>query len=466
MRLYAARPDRRLGQVLADAGMLAWVVLWVLLARVVHRAVLVLAEPGRAVEELGSSVADSMGRAASAAGDVPVVGDELAGPFGSLGDAAGSVSGTGQAAQDAVGTLATVLAVVLVVLPVGWLLLRWLPWRLRWVRDAAAVSRLARGAGRTSTCSPPARWPPLPCPRLAALPPGTGAGWRAGDPAAVRALAGLEAGRLGAAAAPPPTAPGRAPPLRGPRVDIAGPLPMPLLIREVSVGTSEAAAGEVATVDRRGGRPGDRGRGGGAGGPVGSGGRAGRGGQRVVGAVPRRRYRCRCRRRRGRPAGRAGGRRRPRAGRVREPAVDTPVLALPVPRRLEVELPTPLVPPRPPAGGHAAAGRVRRLRQPASGPAAWCPARGRRRSAGRPTGGPRAGLPGHRREPAAGVRAAAGTAAGRRRPARRLRRGDRDPRGPDAGAPYVFWLEEALLDGTSGVTEYVQVGWSSPVVVG
>ena len=216
MRLYAARPDRRLGQVLADAGMLAWVVLWVLLARVVHRAVLVLAEPGRAVEDLGSSVADSMGRAASAAGDVPVVGDELAGPFGSLGDAAGSVSGTGQAAQDAVGTLATVLAVVLVVLPVGWLLLRWLPWRLRWVRDAAAVSRLTRGAGLDLDLLAARAMATAPLPRLAALPPGTGAGWRAGDPAAVRALAALEAGRLGlplpapdgagsGATAPPPS---------------------------------------------------------------------------------------------------------------------------------------------------------------------------------------------------------------------------------------------------------------------
>jgi hypothetical protein len=36
-----------------------------------------------------------------------------------------------------------------------------------------------------------------PLPRLAALPPGTGAAWRAGDPAAVRALAGLELHRLG-----------------------------------------------------------------------------------------------------------------------------------------------------------------------------------------------------------------------------------------------------------------------------
>jgi hypothetical protein len=36
-----------------------------------------------------------------------------------------------------------------------------------------------------------------PLPRLAALPDGTGAAWRVGDPGAVRALAGLELDRLG-----------------------------------------------------------------------------------------------------------------------------------------------------------------------------------------------------------------------------------------------------------------------------
>ncbi|MGY1696633.1 hypothetical protein ACI780_17170 [Geodermatophilus sp. SYSU D00814] len=197
MRLYASRPDRRLGQVLADAGMLAWLVLWVLVARAVHGAVLVLAEPGRAVEDLGTSVADSMGSAASAAEDVPVVGDELAEPLGSLGDAAGSVSGAGQAAQDAVATLASVLAVVLVVLPVGWLLLRWLPWRLRWVREASAASQILRAADPDLELLAARAVATAPLPRLAALPPGTGEAWRAGDPAAVRLLASLEAGRLG-----------------------------------------------------------------------------------------------------------------------------------------------------------------------------------------------------------------------------------------------------------------------------
>jgi hypothetical protein len=197
MRLYADRPDLRLRQLGADAGLLVWLVAWVLVARAVHRAVLVLAEPGRAVARLGDSVAGDMGAAASAARRVPGIGGALATPFSSLGGAGRSVSGSGTAVEGAVGTLATVLAVVLVVLPVGWLLVRWLPWRVRWARDAGAAARLA-GTGAPDLELLAARaMATAPLPKLAALPPGTGAAWRAGDPAAVRALATLELRRLG-----------------------------------------------------------------------------------------------------------------------------------------------------------------------------------------------------------------------------------------------------------------------------
>jgi hypothetical protein len=196
MQLYAQHPVLCARQLAGDLGMLAWVVLWVLVARTVHGAVLVLAEPGRAVEALGDSVAGNMNSAAGVAEDVPVVGDDLAAPFDALADASGSVSGAGQAAQDAVGTLATVLAVVLVALPVAWLLLRWLPRRLDYARDAGAARRLLTGTPDLHLLAARAL-ATAPLPRLAALPAGTGAAWQAGDPTAVRALAALELGRLG-----------------------------------------------------------------------------------------------------------------------------------------------------------------------------------------------------------------------------------------------------------------------------
>jgi hypothetical protein len=106
------------------------------------------------------------------------------------------VSGAGTAAQDAVGTLAFVLATVLVVLPVAWLALRWLPWRLAYAREAGAAARLTRGTPDLELLAARAL-ATAPLPRLAALPDGIGAAWRAGDPAAVRALAELELRRLG-----------------------------------------------------------------------------------------------------------------------------------------------------------------------------------------------------------------------------------------------------------------------------
>jgi hypothetical protein len=200
MRLYAQNPALRLRQLAADLGLLVWVVGWVLAARAVHGAVLLLAGPGQAVEDLGRSVGGSMESAAGAAEDVPLVGDELSAPFDALADASGSVSGAGQSAQDAVDTLATILAFALVVLPVGWLLLRWLPWRTHWLREATAAQRLLTGTpadGADLELLAARAMATAPLPRLAALPPGTGAAWRAGDPVAVRALAALELDRLG-----------------------------------------------------------------------------------------------------------------------------------------------------------------------------------------------------------------------------------------------------------------------------
>ncbi len=200
MRLYADRPVLRTRQLTADLLLLGWAVLWVLVARTVHAAVLVLAEPGVQLESLGRSIGDTMGDAAGVAGGVPLVGDDLSSPFRSLGASGDGVAGAGRAVQDAVHTLAWVLAAALVVIPVGWALVRWVRWRLGWAREVAAVGRLhvvdpdlALLAARAVATAP--------LPALAGLPAGTGAAWHSGDgparTAAVRALADLELRRLG-----------------------------------------------------------------------------------------------------------------------------------------------------------------------------------------------------------------------------------------------------------------------------
>jgi hypothetical protein len=83
-----------------------------------------------------------------------------------------------------------------VVLPVAWLLMRWLPWRLRYAREAGAARRLLTGTPDLDILAARAL-ATAPLSRLADLPPGTGRAWHAGDPDALRTLAALELGRLG-----------------------------------------------------------------------------------------------------------------------------------------------------------------------------------------------------------------------------------------------------------------------------
>lgn len=150
-----------------------------------------------------------------------------------------------------------------------------------------------------------------------------------------------------------------------------------------------------------------------------------------------------------------------------EPAVDTPVLALPVPRRMDVQLPAPMVPrgeplevTPPPAqcGGY---GSLRQMPPgvvpgPGSATVTW-------QADGRET------VQGYR-VTAVSQRLVAGEQPAPPR-VDAPQRGDCGEvsavlTGLTPGTPYVFWLEEAVLDLDTQVVEYVQVGWSSPVVVG
>ena len=98
-----------------------------------------------------------------------------------------------------------VLAVLLVVLPVGWLLLRWLPWRLRYAREAGAARRLLPGtpdleilAARALATAPLPRLPPC---RPGPAPPGA--------PATRRRPGPRRAGAGAARPAPARPVPGR-----------------------------------------------------------------------------------------------------------------------------------------------------------------------------------------------------------------------------------------------------------------
>ncbi len=157
----------------------------------------------------------------------------------------------------------------------------------------------------------------------------------------------------------------------------------------------------------------------------------------------------------------------PVAAAVPEPAVTAPVLALPVPRRIDVDVPTPLVPRGEPlqvTPPPAECGGYGNPRQVPPGVVAGA-------------GSATVSWQADGRDDVRGYRVTAVSqrlVTGEQPPPPQVTVGQRDDCGEvtavlgglAAGVPYVFWLEELLLDADTQVTEYVQVGWSSPVVVG
>ena len=193
MRWYADSPALRTRQLVTDAVVLLWIALWCRIALAVHDAVRLLAAPGRQLQKAGTDLADGLGGAAERAGGVPVVGDELREPLDGASGAGRAVARAGTAQVEAVETLALLLALVVLILPVAWVIGRWLPGRLEWGREAAAAERLHADvellALRAAAHAPLAR--------LARLGPDPVGAWRRGDPGAAEALAALALSELG-----------------------------------------------------------------------------------------------------------------------------------------------------------------------------------------------------------------------------------------------------------------------------
>lgn len=196
MQLYAQDQLLRTRQVVGDAAVTAWVVLWVLVARFLNGLLVELEAPGRLLEDAGGRLARVGGSGSEAVDDLPVVGDRLASPFDAVADGGRSVTDAGLSQQDVVGAIAFWLPVVLALLPIGYVLARYLPGRLRWAREAVAAGSLLEGdpGGRLFALRALATRPLADLRRVAPDPVGA---YEAGDPVAVDALAALELGRLG-----------------------------------------------------------------------------------------------------------------------------------------------------------------------------------------------------------------------------------------------------------------------------
>ena len=192
LKFYAEVPRVRFRQVLLDVGTVLWVVVWVRVGLWLHGLVLRLEGPGRGLEDAGNRIAGWR---------IPILGDRL-GPITSGGEA---LQRAGDTQQDVVQTLAVWLAVLLAGVPIGWLLVRYLPGRLRWAREAAAASHLRSqpAAAQLFALRALANRPVHRLRRVAADPAGA---YARGD---YEALAALELAELGLG--PPLAAGGRGP---------------------------------------------------------------------------------------------------------------------------------------------------------------------------------------------------------------------------------------------------------------
>ena len=196
VKIYADRLPVAIRQLVTDLLVVLWVYAWVRAGFWVHDLVLKLGVPGRKLEGAGAGIADNLAAAGGKVGRVPLVGDELTAPFTRAAEAARSLADAGREQQAIVGTLALVLALLLVAVPLGLVLFGWLPWRLRWMRRAGVAKAVReQPAGRDLLALRALVTQPLD--RLSKLGPDIAQSWRDGDASAVDALAALELRELG-----------------------------------------------------------------------------------------------------------------------------------------------------------------------------------------------------------------------------------------------------------------------------
>jgi len=187
--------------MVTDLAVLLWVVFWAWAGRRVFTLVDRLGRPGDSLGDAGRRLSSAGGKAGRAVDDLPVVGDRLAEPFEAVRRGGESLTRAGEGAATAAHDLAVVLGLVVALLPILWVLVRFLPGRVAWVRDAGAARALRAepGGAELFALRALAHRPVHELRRAVGDPM---AAYRSGDPAAITTLAALEYKRLGLGSVP------------------------------------------------------------------------------------------------------------------------------------------------------------------------------------------------------------------------------------------------------------------------
>ena len=205
MKLYSDIAARRLTQVVADVGMVLWVVLWVRVAQRVHETTMELAGPGRDLAGAGSSFRGTMTSAGDGVDDLPLLEDRVATPFRSAAGVGSEIEQVGNDLVTAVERVALLLAVTTAMVPVLIVGVFWLVHRVRFVRRAGAAQRFIDAAPDLDLFALRAM-ANQPMPRLAKVSDDPAGAWRRGELDVIHALALLELRESGLRPSPPATA--------------------------------------------------------------------------------------------------------------------------------------------------------------------------------------------------------------------------------------------------------------------
>ncbi|MBO0610401.1 hypothetical protein [Myceligenerans salitolerans] len=206
MTLYAAAPARRSRQILGDLLFLTWIGAWIWAGFRARDTVLELAAPGHATTAAAGDIARRLRDVEDRIADVPLVGDDLTGPFGGMANQADGLAAAGASMVETVGQLALAVGLAVALIPVLLVAVIHVPVRARFVRRAHAARRAARqlsaagdGAGESALSELFAlrALANQPVRKLAAITADPVAAWRDGDEAAIRRLADLELRDLG-----------------------------------------------------------------------------------------------------------------------------------------------------------------------------------------------------------------------------------------------------------------------------
>src|SRR5215210_8118305 len=131
MRFYPDIPAPRTAAILGDLLVLLLLVLLAWLGLRVHDAVAEIASVPRGVSDTGGAIQRGFESAGDAVGEVPVVGEPLAGALQDAGEGAGGeIAETGRQGEEDVNDLANVLGALFFLLPAAVVLSRYVPSRI------------------------------------------------------------------------------------------------------------------------------------------------------------------------------------------------------------------------------------------------------------------------------------------------------------------------------------------------